>query len=180
MSGAPAGSGLGLTRWRDLAIVAVIAAVAVKLLLVWNYQRIPALPAAAGVPAALIGIGELAFGIGLRRRIAERAAERTGGTLDPAAVRRRPLEPLMVARVLAVAKATALAGAAVVGLFVGILVHVVPSAALVAAAGQDRTAAVIGVVCALVLTGGGLFLERSCRAPGEPVGDPHGRYSPET
>lgn len=180
MSAAPTGSQLGLTRWRDLAIVAVVAAVAVKLLLVWNYQRIPALPAAAGVPAVLIGLGEFAFAIGLRRRIAERAAERIGGTLDPSAPRRRPLEPLMVARVLPVAKATALAGAAVFGLFAGILVHVVPSVALVTAAGQDRTAAVIGVLCALVMTAGGLFLERSCRTPGEPVGDRHGRYSPET
>lgn len=167
---------LGLTRWRDMAAVAAVVAVVVKLLLVWNYQRIPPLPVAAGVPAAVIGLGELAFGVGLRRRIRERQQRATrpvtgtgARSQDPAVD--RPLDVLTVARSLMVAKATALAGAAFLGIWVGVAVHVLPLADQLTAAAHDRTAALIGLVGAVVMTGGALFLERSCRAP-EPGGRP--------
>lgn len=173
-AGGPGSDGLGLTRWRDLLVVAAIATVAVALLLWPGYQRIPQLPLAAGVPASLIGIGEIGFGLGLRRRIQElmRPGPQPRTTLDPSLPARRRLEPLTVARALAVAKATALAGAAVTGIWIGVLAHVLPSASLVEAAASDRTAALIGLGCALLMSGGGLFLERCCRAPRETLRDP--------
>lgn len=168
-TGGPGGDGsMGLTRWRDLALVALVAAVIGYLAVRWSYQRLPGLPALAGLPALVIGAGEAVYGLGLRRRIRD---SRTG---------RRPVDGLSVARALVVAKATALAGAAVAGLWVGVLGYVVPAATTVAAAGSDRTSATIGLGCAIAMTAGALWLERCCRAPDDQQPpDPH-RYPHQT
>ncbi|WP_029136294.1 DUF3180 domain-containing protein [Nakamurella lactea] len=149
--------GIGLTRWRDLAVVAVIAALAGYLLVRWNYHRLPPLPRLAGLPAAVIGIGEGIAGWGLRGRIRGRGAA---------------IAPLSVARALTVAKATALAAAAFGGLWIGLLGYVLPLSGEVVAAAGDRTTAVIGVVGALVMLAGALLLERGCvRPPDQPDKD---------
>lgn len=147
--------GIGLTRWRDLAVVAVIAAVAGYLLVRLNYHRLPPLPRLAGVPAAVIGIGEAIAGWGVRRRIRGKG---------PA------IAPLAVARTVAVAKASALAAAAFGGLWIGVLGYVLPLSGDVLAAAGDRTTAVIGLVGAAVMLVGALVLERSCLRPPEQRG----------
>lgn len=147
-------AGIGLTRWRDLAVVAVVAAGIGYLLLRWNYQRLPPMPRLAGLPAVLIGIGEAIFGWGLRNRIRGR------GT--------RPVDPLAAARAVAAAKATALAAAAFGGLWIGVIGYLLPLAGEVTAAADDRTAALIGLICAVLMLAGGLFLERCCRTPDDP------------
>lgn len=159
---------MGLTRWRDLALVAVVAGVIAYLAVRWSYQRLPGLPSLAGLPALVIGAGEAVYGLNLRRRIRD-----TGPG-------RRPVDGLSVARAVVVAKATALAGAAVGGLWLGVLAYVVPEASTLAAAAVDRTSAVIGLGCAIAMAAGALWLERSCRAPDDrqPT-DPH-RYPPQT
>ena len=48
-----------------------------------------------------------------------------------------------------------------------------PESGSLTAAGSDAITAVIGAVAALVMTGGGLWLERCCLAP-EPPSDPDG------
>lgn len=152
--------GMGLTRWRDLAVVALVAAVIGYLLVRWNYHRLPPLPTAAGVIAGVIGVGEAIYGWGLRSRI--RDAGRTG---------KEPVEPLLAARAVAVAKATALAAAALGGLWIGVLGYTLPMAGDVVAAAHDRTTALIGLGCAVAMLAGALFLERSCRTPDEPRRD---------
>ena len=74
-------------------------------------------------------------------------------------------------RALRVAKASALAGAALLGLWFGFACYVVPDAAKVVAVGADAVTAVVGLVCALVLIAGALWLEYCCRAPDD--GPPH-------
>jgi hypothetical protein len=59
-------------------------------------------------------------------------------------------------------------GALVGGLWAGLLVYVLPRASTVTAAASDTVAAVVGLVCALVLVGGALWLERCCRTPDDP------------
>jgi hypothetical protein len=145
-------TGIGLTRWRDLAVVALIAAVAGYLLVRLNYHRLPPLPRLAGVPAAVIGIGEGIAGWGLRNRIRGKGAA---------------IAPLSVARAVAVAKASALAAAAFGGLWIGVLGYVLPLSGDVLAAAGDRTTAVVGLVGAAVMLAGALLLERSCRTPPE-------------
>ena len=63
------------------------------------------------------------------------------------------------------AKATSLAGAAAAGLWVGLLLYVLPSWSAVAAARSDGITAIIGLVGAVIMIGGALFLEYCCRAP---------------
>lgn len=149
---------LGLTRWRDLAVVCLVAAVAGYLLVRVSYSRIPPLPRLAGLLAALLGIGEAVAGFGLRRRI--RPPERTAAAPSP-----RPLEPLTAARAVMVAKATALAGAALAGLWLGLLGYVLPSWSEFAAARADGITGFVGLAGAVVMVAGALFLERSCLVP---------------
>jgi hypothetical protein len=160
------GNRLGPTRVGDLLAVGVVAAVIVFGLTWLNYSHIPALPRLAGVPAVLIGIGEAIAGHGLRSRI--RDAAKPAETR----VRRPPVPPLTAARALAVAKATALAGAALAGLWLGFGAYVLPDAGAVTAAGADTVTAVIGLACAAVMLAGALFLEHCCRAPQDPSAGP--------
>ncbi len=153
---------LGPTRVRDLLVVGALAAIFAFGLTWLNYSDIPGLPRFAGLPAALIGIGEAIAGYGLRSRIrdaARPAGSRTG---------REPVPPLTAARALAVGKATALAGAAFAGLWLGFGAYVVPDAGTVTAAAADTVTAVIGLVSALIMLGGGMYLEYCCRAPQDP------------
>lgn len=155
-------TGMGLTRWRDITAVTVIAGLLGYLLLRWNYQRLPALPLLAGLPAAVIGVGEAIVGVGLRNRIRSTRGDRA------------PIDPLSAARAVAMAKATALAAAALSGLWLGALIYLLPQADRVTAAAGDRTSAVIGLLSAAVMLAGGLFLERCCRTPDDPDEQPSG------
>jgi hypothetical protein len=155
---------LGPTRIADLLVVGGVAAL-IGWGLTWlNYSHIPGLPLLAGLPAALIGVGEAIAGHGLRSRIRERSRppETRSG--------RPPVPALTAARALTVAKATALAGAAFCGLWLGFGLYVIPDASTVTAAASDTIAAIIGFVSAVVMLAGGLYLEFCCRAPNDSSG----------
>ena len=68
-------------------------------------------------------------------------------------IRRRPgalpVQPLVAARMLALAKASAVVGAVMVGIWAGLLVYVVPRLGQLAAAGNDTAIAAFGVVAAV-------------------------------
>lgn len=153
---------LAPTRPRDLLAVALLAVVVGNLLARLFYSDIPNLPIAAAVVLGLLGLVEIVGGYLLRGRI-----ERRNGA--------PPVDPLLAARALLVARASAFAGSAVAGLWVGLLVHTLPDAGAVTAAASDSVTGGIGLACALVLVGAGLWLERCCRAPDDPDDDPDGR-----
>ena len=75
-------------------------------------------------------------------------------------IRRRPgalpVQPLVAARMLALAKASAVVGAVMVGIWAGLLVYVVPRLGQLAAAGNDTVVGAIGVVAAVALTAAGI------------------------
>ena len=150
---------MGYTRWRDLAVVALISAVVGYLIVRLNYQRMPPLPRLAGLFAALVGIALAVAGWGFRSRI--RPPQGAAGA-RPA---RPPVPPLTAARAVMTAKATALAGAALGGLWFGLLVYLVPSWSEVTAAAADGVTGILGLAGAMVMIGGALFLEWCCRAP---------------
>lgn len=150
---------MGFTRPRDLLAVAVIALVLGYVVVRLSYQRMPPLPRLAGAAAALVGIGEAVVGFGLRSRI--RPPERSAGSVAT----RKPVPPLTAARAVMTAKATSLAGAALAGLWAGLLLYVLPSWSVLAAAQSDGITGIIGLVGALIMVGGALFLEHCCRAP---------------
>lgn len=149
---------LGSTRPRDLVAVALVAAIIGYLLVRFNYRHLPPFPRFAGITAAVLGIGEALFGNGLRARI---QADRSPGAPSS----KLPVPPLVAARAMMTGKATALAGSAVGGLWIGLLAYVAPDAGMVVAAQSDSVTATIGLASAVVMCGGALYLEFCCRAP---------------
>ncbi|MEU6699907.1 DUF3180 domain-containing protein [Pseudonocardia sp. NPDC046786] len=143
------------TRYRDLIAIAVVATLLGNILVQLTYSTTPPLPVAAGVTIGVLAVAEFGVGIVLRRRI-----ERRGGAA--------PVPPLVAARAVLLAKASSVAGAVIAGLWAGLLVHTVPRADVVVAAFRDSVTAGIGLVCALLLVGGALWLEYCCRAPEDP------------
>jgi hypothetical protein len=156
---------MGPTRPRDLATVALVALLLGYLLVRLNYGRIPPLPRLSGLAAAALGVAEAIFGYGLRVRI--QAAHRPGGAQG-----RPPVPPLTAARAVMAAKATALAGAAFGGLWLGLLAYVLPSSGMVIAARSDAVTAAVGLSGSVVMIAGALYLEFCCRAPRDRGNDP--------
>lgn len=149
------------TRPRDLLVVALVAAVLANLVWRLAYGSLPPVPTLAGLPLAVLGVAEAVAGSALRARIRRRP-----GT--------RPVQPLVAARAVLVAKASALAGAIMTGVWAGVLVHVLPRAADVTAAAEDSVGAGVGLAGSLVLVGCALWLEHCCRAPDAPNDPPGG------
>lgn len=140
------------TRVRDLLVAGFVAALVVNLAVRLSYGSLPAFPLLAGATLGVLGLAEAVAGSALRDRI-----RRHTGT--------SPVQPLVAARAVLVAKASALGGAIMAGVWVGLLVHVLPRSADVAAAAADSAAAGVGLLCALGLVAGALWLERCCRTP---------------
>jgi Protein of unknown function (DUF3180) len=149
------------TRPRDLLAVALVAAVLVNLLVRLSYGSLPQIPLFAGATLGVLGAAEAVAGNMLRARIRRRP-----GT--------RPVQPLVAARAVLLAKASSLAGAIMTGVWGGLLAHVVPLAGDVTAAGSDTIAGAVGVVCALGLVAGALWLEHCLRTPDEPEAETNG------
>jgi hypothetical protein len=147
------------TRPRDLLAAGLVAAVLVGILIRLAYGALPPFPALGGATLGVLGVAEAIAGSALRARIRHRP-----GT--------RPVQPLVAARAVLVAKASAVAGAIMAGAWVGLLVHVLPQAGQVDAAAGDAVAGGVGLACALVLVGGALWLEHCCRTPDDPDPDP--------
>ena len=76
---------------------------------------------------------------------------------------REPVNPLLVARFVVLAKASALAGAIFAGFYAGLTGWLFVEST--EAAVNDRNVAVGGLLAALALVAAALWLERSCRVP---------------
>jgi Protein of unknown function (DUF3180) len=139
------------TRIRTLILAAIVCAIAVRLLLPMVYADIPPLPW-TGVPALLIlTLAEALSGRNLRARLHGQSQG-------------RPLNPIAVARMAALAKASSLAAAIFAGLSAGFVLYVVGSLDKVA----YRSDAFVGggtLAAAIALTVAALYLENSCRVP---------------
>jgi uncharacterized protein DUF3180 len=145
------------TRTSTLAVVGVVCAVAAWLLLHSVYTKLPPLPW-TGVPALLVAaLAEAWTGRDLKARIAGKPG------LKPAA-------PLFVSRMVALAKASSLAGAAIAGLAAGFVVYL--SGQLSASVPrQDAATAAVTLAAAVVLACAALYLEYCCRVPDAPAPD---------
>ena len=152
------------TRASTLAIVAVVCALAAWLLLHSVYEKLPPLPW-TGVPALVVAAAAEAWtGRDLRARIAGRRG------LKPAA-------PLFVSRMVALAKASSLASAAIAGLAAGFIIYL--SGSLNAPVPrQDAVTAAITLVAAVLLACAALYLEYCCRVPQAPDRDQSDERAP--
>jgi len=149
------------TRVSTLAAVAVVCAALGWLLLRTLYAKLPPLPW-TGVPALLIAaLAEAWTGRDLKARITGR---RPGV---------KPVAPLFVSRMVALAKATSLAAAIIAGFAAGFDVYLAGSLSA-SVPRQDALTAVITFASAVVLACAALYLENCCRVPEDPGRDERG------
>lgn len=140
------------TRPRYLLAVGLVVTLVVNLVVRLTYGTLPGFPLLAGATLGVLAVAEAIAGTLLRGRIRQ----------EPGTT---PVQPLVVARAVIVAKASAVAGAVVAGGWFGVLLYVAPIAGDVSAAADDTAAGLVGLVCALGLIGAALWLEYCCRTP---------------
>jgi hypothetical protein len=152
---------------RPTILIAVLAGVAA---IVWGvlqvaYVSMPPLPWTAVPTLLLLALGEIITAVNTRARI-----QRKPGTSR--------VEPLVVARFVALAKASAYAATALAGVFGGFVIYLASSLDKPTPR-HDFTVSAGSIVAALVLVGAALFLEHTCRVPKGPDDDEAGRRDDE-
>lgn len=145
------------TRPAVLAVLAAASAVLCWPLLRAGYDSLPPFPWTAVPTILLLALGEAYTGQAIRARI-----QRRPGT--------RPVQPMSVARLAALAKASAGVGAVLVGVFGGAMLALGGELAKPTPR-QDFIVSTATMVSALVLVAAALFLEYSCRVPRDPDED---------
>src|SRR3984957_16306578 len=138
------------TRWQLLLAAAVLAGAVMYLVTRSQYDNLPTPRVVASLWLALLAIAECYMGVMTRARLAGRA-----GT--------RPINPLVVARFVALAKASSIVGAIATGAYAGFLIWVARINS--DDASRDTRTSAFGVGFAVLLTLAGVFLERICRVP---------------
>jgi hypothetical protein len=158
------------TRISTLVIIAVVCAAAGWVLLRAVYANLPPLPW-TGVPALLIAaVAEAWIGRDLRARIAgPRRGSGQGARGSGQEARRdlKPPAPLFVSRMVALAKASAVAAAIIAGFAAGFDFYLAGSLTA-SVPREDALTAVITFVAAVLLGCAALYLENSCRVPEDP------------
>jgi hypothetical protein len=158
------------TRISTLVIIAVVCAAAGWVLLRAVYAKLPPLPW-TGVPALLIAaVAEAWTGRDLRARIAGSSRRGSGQGArgsGPGARDLKPPAPLFVSRMVALAKASAVAAAIIAGFAAGFDFYLAGSLTA-SVPREDALTAVITFVAAVLLGCAALYLENSCRVPEDP------------
>ena len=139
------------TRPWTLLAVAAVCAFASWLVVRSSFADLPTLPWTAVPAMLLLAAAEAVSGRNLRARI----QGRRGG---------KPLAPIAVARMVALAKASSLGGAAFGGLAAGFLAYTAGFLNL-SVPRHDAINAAATVLAAAILVAAALYLEYCCRAP---------------
>jgi hypothetical protein len=147
------------TNWRELASTFAVVAVVAHLLTRVSYAVLPPLPLLAGITLLVLAALELVLGFSLKARI-----ERRPGTT--------PVQPLVAARAVTLAKASAWAGTVMAAVWAGLLGYLLPRLRELSAAADDTPGAVVGLVSAAALVAAALWLQHCCRAPRDADRDP--------
>jgi Protein of unknown function (DUF3180) len=142
------------TRPRALIAIAAVCGVAAWLAVRATFAGLPTLPWTAVPALLLLAIGEAGIGRNLRARIHGRGSG-------------KPIAPMAVAQVVALAKASSAAAAAFGGLAAGFLIYVIGSLAKTVPR-NDALAAGGTLAAAVILVAAALYLEYCCRAPRPP------------
>ncbi|MFD4293564.1 DUF3180 domain-containing protein [Rhodococcus sp. NPDC058505] len=150
------------TRVRDLVGLALFATIATWLLVRAFYGSLPPISVFAGASLYPVALIEVVLAFVIRARIED---HRIGPD-------RHQLHPITAARAVALAKASALVGAASAGVWFGLLLYLLPKRAEVDAAAQDMTGTLVGVLAGVVLVAAAMWLEHCCRTPDEPPDEP--------
>jgi hypothetical protein len=143
------------TRPRTLLLVALVTGLVTYVLFRWRYSSLPPVPVTAAVSTAGLAVAELFLAPGTRARLQGRP-----GT--------KPIMPIAVARIAALAKASSALGAVMTGVWVGIGAYVLPRWDLAPTPRRDTIRALVGLGSALLLVVAALRLENVCRVPPPP------------
>ena len=139
------------TSVRVLLIAGLLAlAVTYALMRAFYLRLADPLPRSASLSVLVAGLLEVVTSLSVRARRAGRP-----GT--------RPILPLTVARLAALARASSLVAAVVLGAWAGVLADTLPRGANPPVAGADSITAGLGLGAAAVLLTGALLLESACR-----------------
>ena len=142
------------TRPGALIAIAAVCGAAAWLAVRATFAGLPTLPWTAVPALLLLAIGETGIGRNLHARIRGRGSG-------------KPIAPMAVAQVVALAKASSAAAAALGGLAAGFLIYVIGSLDKAVPRG-DALAAGVTLASAAVLVAAALYLENCCRAPPPP------------
>ena len=148
MTGDDRGPGLRRTHWTELVVPLVVIAITVYVLLRFSYDSLPQLQFLAPAPLAALAVAELVAA----RRV--RAAVRH----DPDA---KAMAAIVIARCVALGKASSLVGSGMVGASLGLLARLLPDISDVAAADHDARVGLLLLLASALLVGAGLLLERA-------------------
>lgn len=155
---------MGPTRRRDLVIAVAAAAVIGFLLVHVLYHYFPPITLMTGLSLLAVAGVEAAWGWSVRGKIREGRIGVGAGRLDP----------LAVARSVAVAKASAWLGAVMLGWWLGVLVYLLPKRSELRVAAADTPGVIIAAASAFALVVAALWLQECCKSPGEPGDDVNG------
>jgi hypothetical protein len=147
---------LGPTRPATLVVAALASAAVAWLLISRFYGEFPQLPWLPTATLTALAVLEGYAAMNTRARIERRPGQ-------------EPVNPLLVARLVVLAKASSLAGAIFGGFYAGLVVWL--AIERTRAATNDLPAGVAGLVAGVVLMVAALWLERSCRVPEQPEED---------
>ncbi|CAM3047328.1 DUF3180 domain-containing protein [Saccharomonospora xinjiangensis] len=149
------------TRARDLLVAVVLGFGVTYPLFRFAFGSLPALPPLAGLTLLALALGETVLAFGIRSRIRQRRVESGIG----------------IARAVALAKASSLLGALMVGAWLGALAYLAPRSGEIVAASEDLPATIVGAISSALLIAAALWLEHCCRTPKDSDRD---RDSPPT
>lgn len=141
------------TTAADLVLPFVAVGAAVYLLLRFSYASLPPLKAVIAIPLAALAVAEFVAA----RRV--RAAVRH----DPDA---KAMAAIVIARCVALGKASSLVGAGVAGAAAGLLIRLAPDLGTVDAADGDAIVAALVLAASALIVAAGLLLERAGVDPG--------------
>jgi Protein of unknown function (DUF3180) len=137
------------TKARSLVVVAVCCAAVAWLVALTSFANLSPLPWTAVPALALLAFGEVLLARNLRARL-----ERRPGV--------KPIDAMSVPRVVALAKASSMAGAAFGGLAAGFCIYTLASLAK-SVPRHDALVTAFTAAAAIGLVATALYLERCCR-----------------
>jgi hypothetical protein len=145
------------TRWPDVFVPFLVIGITAYVLLRFSYHSYLQLQYLAPLPLAALALAEFVAA----RRV--RAAVRH----DPNA---KPMAALVIARCVALGKASSLVGAGVAGGAGGMIVRLLPDVGTVEVAARDARVGALLMAAAVLLVAAGLLLERAGIDPGRDRG----------
>jgi hypothetical protein len=151
---------MGPTRKRDLTFAAIATVIVGYLAIGLLYRYFPPITLWTGLSLLAVAAVEAWWAVSVRGRIRDGRIGVGAGRLDP----------LAVARTVAVAKASAWVGAVMFGWWVAVLGYLLPRRTDLRVAAADTPGALAAAASAFALMVAALWLQHCCKSPGEPGG----------